>query len=305
MATAFAIDARRAIRKALVRDSYNRDHVRLVDTDIRGYDWLVTTHNGLYAVNLKGAKLVAHGWFFGICLYGPDIYLFENCAQRDRTLKLGRIVKMTMAKGQLSAPDVLVKGLDASCHQIGIVNELLCVIDTANQVILRYALDGKPIDVKTPFPLVPATGKTGAYLHMNSVAQIGDRIAIMLHNGKVSPEKCSELAWLDSEWQLLERVTLDGRCCHDIVADDSGTIWCSASMTGELLTSDGRRVKIDFDRMTRGLACSGNAMIVGISSFGPRQNRDALPGAVVVLDGALNRLAKIELGGPPADIVAI
>lgn len=305
MAKTFEFDTRRAIRVAMALRSYKTDSVRLVDTDIADYHWLVATHRGLYAANLNDAKRVIYGWFFGICRDGPDVYIFENCAMRDRTRALGRIIKMTIASGTLSEPVILVKGLAANCHQIEIIDGLLCIVDTANQAILRYTLDGILVDVKTPFPVAPVSDSSGMYLHMNSIAKIGDRIALMLHNGTTIPEKCSELAWLDSDWKLCERVPLDGRNCHDIAEDENGVIWHSASSTGELMASDGRRVKIDAGRMTRGIALSANAMIVGVSSFGARQNRDALPGAVVILDRELNRLAEIELKGPPADIVAI
>ena len=285
--------------------SYETDTVRLVDTDIAGYDWLVATHRGLYAANLNGAKRVIYGWFFGICRDGQDVYLFENCAMRDRTRELGRIIKMTISSGTLSEPVILVKGLAANCHQIEIIDGLLSIVDTANQSILRYTLGGSLVDVKTPFPGAPATDRSGAYLHINSIAQIGNRIAIMLHNGPALPEKCSELAWLDADWNLCGRIPLKGHCCHDVIEDEAGILWHSASNTGELMASDGRRVKIDSGRMTRGIALSADAMIVGISSFGARQNRDALPGAIVILDRALNKLAEFELDGPPADIVAI
>lgn len=305
MAKTFEFDTRRAIKAAMALSSYATDTVRLVDTDIADHGWLVATHRGLYAANMNGAKRVIYGWFFGICRDGQDIYLFENCAMRDRTRALGRIIKLTMTSGSISEPVVLIKDLAANCHQIRIINGLLCIVDTGNQAILRYTLAGNLVDIKTPFPVAPATDRSGAYLHINSIAEIGGQIAIMLHNGTTKPEKRSELAWLDADWTLRERVPLDGRCCHDIVEDENSVIWHSASSTGELMASDGRRVKIDAGRMTRGIAFSADAMIVGISSFGARQNRDALPGAVVILDRGLNRLAEFELNGPPADIVAI
>ena len=301
----FEIDRRRAIRTAIARDNYANDRFGIVDADVRGYDWIVATHKGLFAVNVDGAKPIAFGWFFGICRNDQDVYLFENCAMRDRTLALGRVIKMTISSGLLCDPIVLVKSLDANCHQIAIIDGLLCVVDTANQAIRRYALDGRLVDIKTPFPIAPHTERDGSYLHINSIAKIGENIAIMLHNGPAIPEKSSEIAWLDSGWNLCERLPLNGHRCHDIVEDETGILWHSASMTGELMSSDGRRAKIDNNRMTRGLAISADAMIVGVSSFGNRQNRDALPGAIVVMDRALNRLAEFELNGPPADIVAI
>jgi hypothetical protein len=305
MAEIFELETRRSIRTAMVLDSYAHDRVRISDSDISGYDWLVSTHKGLFAVNLAGAKCVAHGWFFGICRFENHLYLFENCAQRDRTKALGRLIKLSIVDNQLSEPVVIAKGLDANCHQIRVIDKLLCVVDTANQAALRYDLSGCLVDVKRPFPIAPVADRTGAYLHINSIAKVGSRIAVLLHNGRAIPEKCSELAWLDSDWNVQERVPLDGHFCHDIVEDVDGVLWYSASKTGELMASDGRRLKVDNDRMTRGLVVSSDHIVVGLSGFGARESRDALPGSVVIFDRNFARLAEISLGGPPVDIIAI
>lgn len=305
MSEPFDSGAKRAIRSALARDTYRLDAVRIADCDVAGFDWLVATHKGLYAVSRITAKRIAFGWFFGICLSGEQLYVFENCGMRDRASRLGRIIRFDLAEARLAEPVVVVKGLGANCHQIEMIGGLLCVVDTLDQAILRFTPDGVPVDVKRPFAHAPAADTSGGYLHMNSIAKVGGRIAIMLHNGKAIPEKCSELAWLDSDWEVIERVPLDGQWCHDIVEDERGTVWHSASRTGEIMASDGRRAKVTEDRMTRGIAFSAGAMLVGLSSFGPRQNRAALPGAVAILDSELNVLAQFELDGPPADIVAI
>ena len=305
MANPFDVDARRAIRMAIALDCYENDKVRIVDPEISGHEWLVATHKGLFAVGHGLAKLLLHGWFFGICRHGDELFLFENCSLRDHSRTNGRIVRLQLMDGRLVNPAVLAKHLDANCHQLKVIDERLCLVDTANQAILRFTLYGGAVDTKTPFAIAPATDRSGAYLHINSIAQIGEKIAILLHNGKAIPEKCSELAWLDSGWNIVERVPLEGHCCHDILEDEYGVLWHSASMTGEIMTSEGRRVKVDAHRMTRGLAISATSLCVGVSGFGPRQNRDALPGAVVVFDRSLSRLSEIELGGPPADIIAI
>jgi hypothetical protein len=305
MAEIFELETRRSIRTAIVLDSYVHDRVRISDFDVSGYDWLVSTHKGLFAVNLAGAKCIVHGWFFGICRFENDFYLFENCAQRDRTQALGRLIKLSITGRQLSAPVVIAKGLDANCHQIKVIDQLLCVVDTANQAIVRYDLNGCLVDVKKPFLTAPVTDRTGRYLHINSIAKLGSRIAVLLHNGRAIPEKHSELAWLDTDWNVCERVPLNGHFCHDIVEDADGVLWHSASKSGELMASDGRRVKVDNDRMTRGLFVSSDYIIVGLSGFGARDKRDALPGAVVIFDRNFARLAEINLGGPPVDIVAI
>lgn len=301
----FDMDTKRAIRHALARDAYRRDMVRIADADVAGYDWLVASNNGLFAVAAGKAVLAMHGWFFGIRRYGHSIYLFENCGLRDTSVDLGRIVQVDLVAGQLVAPQVLVKGLHNNCHQLAVIDGLLCILDTANQAILRYRLDGTPVDAKYPFPVAANTDSSGGYLHINAIAKVGDRIAIMLHNGKAVPEKQSELAWLDTDWKLLSRHSIPGHCCHDIVEDEQGVLWHSGSMAGELISSDGRRAKITDRLMTRGIAITDDTIVVGKSTFGPRQLRDQLGGGITILDRQLRPLAEIALAGSPTDIVAI
>ncbi len=305
MSVLFDLPRRQAIRSAIAKDSYLRGEFRLVEKNVVKYDWLVATHKGLFAVNDDATLLVAQGWFFGICRKADTIYLFENCALRDRTLALGRLIRFQIDSGFISEPAAIVNGLDANCHQVRFIDHCLCVVDTSHQAILRFAPDGSAYDSKTPFPHGQLEDRSGNYLHLNSIAKVGEHIAIMLHNGTVVPEKYSELAWLDGDWNLIRREPVRGHMCHDIVQDDDGLIWHSASRSGEIIASDGRRVKVSEDRMTRGMAFSADRLIVGLSSFGPRQNRDALPGGVVIFDQQMKRLAELELGAPPADIIAI
>lgn len=305
MTAQFDPDRRRQIKAALAREAYHKNEVRITSSSLAGVDWLVASNRGVFAVGPGCVSMVLRGWFFGIHCFGEYLYLFENCAMRDRSVPLGRIVRLRIRDRQLCEPDVLVTGLDASCHQLAVINDILCLADTANQTLRRYALDGRPIDSITPFPLAPPTDTSGGYLHINGLAKIGSRIAVMLHNGKADPARVSELAWLDEHWNLVDRYPLTGYCCHDIVADQQGVLWHSASMTGEIFSADGRRVRLSDRLMTRGIAFSADRMMVGLSSFGPRQIRDALPGNAVILDADLTIVEQIELPGSPTDIVAI
>lgn len=305
MSEPFDLDTRRAIKMALARDAYERNMVRISKPDLTAYTWLVASHRGVFAVAEDRVCTAIHGWFFGICRHENQFYLYENCGLRDRSVYLGRIVRIDLINGRLANPAVLVTGLHTNCHQVRVIDGLLCVVDTANQAIRRYTLDGELVDVKHPFPVARSNSRTGAYLHLNSVAKIGSRIAVMRHNGKTLPEKASELAWLDADWNLLSLHPLDGQWCHDIVEDEHGVLWHCGSKAGQLLTSDGCKIAISDDMLTRGLAISDGRIIVGISSFGPRKTRHSLLGGVVILDRAFNRIADIELDGPPTDIAPI
>ena len=305
MSDPFDKDTKYAIRAALARDAYERNVVRLVDPDIAGHDWLVASPQGVFAVAKARFKTVIQGWFFGIHRAGGEIYLFENCGLRNDAVARGRIVRLALADGRLSDPAVLAVGLHNNCHQLALIAGLICVVDTANQAIRRFAPDGAAVDTQQVFPPAPPSDTSGAYLHINSIASVGNRTAILLHNGKTIPETCSELACFDRDWTLLSREALAGRSCHDIVEDERGVLWHSDSMAGDIVSSDGRRVKVTGELMTRGIAFRPGGAIVGMSTFGPRHLRDTLRGAVVIFDRRLRRQAEVELPGAPTDIVSI
>ena len=305
MDQAFDIAARRDIRAALARTSFAKDSFRLVDGDMRGFDWLVATHRGLFAVSDTGPKLVAHGWFFGLRASGTALYLFENCALRQRDAMLGRLLRLDLHDGQVVAHHVLAKGLHPNCHQLAIIGDVICLLDTANQAILRFTLDGTPLSALTPFGAAQNTDTSGAYHHINAIAEIAGRIAVLLHNGKVLPERSSQIAWFDHDWTETGRDALHGRMCHDLVTDPAGTLWYCGSLDGDIVSERGQRVHVADDYLTRGLAFGQDMVAVGYSSFGPRHIRDGLRGGVAIMDRAFKTIKRFDLDGPPTEITPI
>jgi hypothetical protein len=301
----FDRDIRKTVRIILARQAYEEGVIRQVRQDLTGFTWLVATHRGLFAVSLEAVMLVAHGWFFGLHLHGNHLYLFENCGERLRDAYRGRIVRFSWQDGRLSDPQILVTGLHGNGHQLRVIDGLLCLVDTANQRVLRFHMDGRPLDIKTPFPPAPDTDTSGTYVHMNGIARVRGELAVMLHNGKSLERRKSELVWLDEEWKVARRVTLHGYKCHDIVPDDQGTLWHCASESGEIMADDGRRIKLSDNLMTRAMAFCGENLLVGMSSFGPRQIRDALAGEVAILDRDKRVIARHEMPSGPADAVAL
>ena len=305
MEPVFDKDVRRAIRVSLARESYAQGTVRIASSDLRDYWWLVTTHRGLFAVSPGGIELVSHGWYFGIVRHENHIYLYENCGLRDRTANMGRIVQLDWDGGQLSNPRVLVTGLHGNGHQLKVIGGLLCLVDTANQRVQRFTLGGKPVDSKSPLQVAPPTDTSGAYHHINSLVEVDGRIALLLHNGKAPTPRKSELVWLDRDWNLTNRQVIDGCMCHDIVADEQGTLWHSASASGEVINDKGRRINLSDSLMTRALAFCQGHLLVGLSSFGVRQIRDGLAGEVAVLDPEGKEMARFDVPAGPADVVAL
>lgn len=295
----------RAIRSALARKAYAEGEVRFADPDLTGMDWLAASPRGLFAIGAGSARLAIHGWFFGICRDGDALYLFENCGLRDRSSALGRLLKLRIAEGRLTDPQVLASGLDANCHQVRVIDELVCLVDTANQAVLRFDAEGRQIDTRQLFQPADIQDTSGAYLHINSIARIDGRLAVLLHNGKTRPARPSEIAWLDQHWSVAERMPLQGHACHDLATDPAGSTWFCASMSGEIASLDGRRVTIDPELMTRGIAFAKDRIAVGVSIFGPREARDGLRGAVVMLDHEFRVCERVELDGPPTDLVSL
>lgn len=305
MAEVFDRNTRSALRMALARKRYETDALHVVTPKIGAARWLVSTQRGLFAVGEAGAEPVLHGWFFGILRRGKRVFVFENCARRERHLPLGRLIALDLVDGYWTNPVILAKGLDANCHQMAFIDGLLCLVDTANQCVLRFTTAGAPVDTQRPFPPAHEGDGSGQYMHINAIAALPDGVAIMAHNGKRSPACGSELIRLDRDWREVGRTMLPDTGCHDIVKDPEGQLWHCASATGEIVCEDGRRVHVTPDRMTRGLAFSHDCIIVGASVFGARSLRDALPGSLIVLDRSFRPMTEIPVDGPPADIIAL
>jgi len=182
---------------------------------------------------------------------------------------------------------------------------MLCVLDTANQCVLRFTKCGKHLDVQRPFPAAQAENDGGDYLHINAIAALAEGVAVLAHNGKRRPAMASELIILDRKWQETARTLLPDPGCHDIVPDENGSLWHCAAMIGAFICSDARRVPVAPERMTRGLLFDREHILVGTSVFGDRSVRDVPPGSVIMLGRDFRRIGEVPVGGPPATIIAL
>jgi hypothetical protein len=294
----------RNLRRELARAAYRRREVRVADPAVTGHDCLIATRLGLFAGRRDGVKQVLWGFFFGVTRHEEAIYLFEACDHPAGSSDMGRILRFHLREGRLCDFAILAEGLHNQCHQIAVIDELLCVVDTSRQSIVRLRLDGSPFDIRQPIEVGPRPGGGGAYRHINSIAAVGERVALMLHNGPVLPEEPSEVAWLDRDWNLISRQPLPGRHCHDILPLPDGAIWHCGSLAGEIINASGARIKIS-DRMTRGLIAVPGGFIVGASLFGPRSDRDILSGSIIYLDHSFRRLAEADCPGAPTDLLSL
>ncbi len=294
----------RAIRAALAHRAYAQDRVRLVVRDLRDFDFLIATRNGLFGANSDRVSLVAYGFFFGLHRHGDTIFIFEACGIPHTPSERGRLVALDLENDRIANTRVIARGLDNQCHQLAVINELICVVDTANQAIRRFTLDGAVFDVRMPLPPVQWGDRTPAYRHINSIAHVAGAVVLMLHNGAGVDRRPSELAWLDAEWQITRMETLAGYGCHDIVEDEEGVLWHCGSWDGELLRSNGPAIPVS-TQMTRGLAPYRGGFVVGVSEFARRENRTTLGGGLLFLDRDMNRVAELQVDGAPTAIIPI
>lgn len=305
MAHSWEGSTEKAIRMAMARDDYVRDRIALIDGNLTGFRWLVASNNGLFAADLAGHKRIMHGWFFGLARSAEHLFLFQNCGMWNRGEPLGRILRIGIQDVTLGGAEVVIKALDPQCHQIRLIDEVLCVVDTANQCIRRYSVDGEPIDTIAPFPNLSGPDTPGHYRHINSIARVGDGIAIMCHNCGSDTSRKSAVAWLDSEWTLVREEEIDGHDCHDIAIDHDGSVWHSASKEGAIVSNVGHRIEIASGRMTRGLVLSPDAIAVGSIVVAPRSQRRQSGGEIVIVDRRSGQRTHVRLPASPCDIIAI
>lgn len=289
-------DLRTEARFVLAGLAYQRGTPRIVSRDLSGFTYLAATRHGLFAIRESGHRRIAHGLFYGVTVEGPHIYAFE-AGDRPRTPnRRGRIVRFRRERDTIVAADVIADGLDNGCHQIDIVRGELLVVDTYNQAIVAMALDGGARRVLHPLPRIAGVDDA-AYVHVNSLIAYDDRVLLLLHNST----RQSEVAAFDRDWRLVDRWPLAGRGCHNFALLEDGTLLSCGSLDGALIGSDGRHVKLG-DMMTRGLSVDATRILVGGSTFSPRDTRDRQKGAVYFLDRDLKMRMRLTMPGPVTEI---
>lgn len=289
------------IRLALAAEAYRTDTVRLVEPDLAGCSHLVATRHGLFATDGKKLRLIAYGLFYGVTFDGDDIIAFEACDRPRHTTARGRIVRFRRVGTRIVGTQVLARGLDNGCHQIEVIHDRLCVVDTYNQRVLRYALTGGEPEILYPVPRAPANDWAGGYVHLNSLIAQGDDILLLLHNGADKTGRPSEIARLDRDWQRTGTIALEGLGCHSFALLEDGTVLSCGSFAGDLIATDGRHVPV-CDLMTRGLSVDADAIVVGGSAFADRGSRDDALGAVFFLDRAYRLLSRVDMPAPVMEV---
>lgn len=305
---------RKEARFALATQAYRTGTVRLASRDMSGCDHLVATRHGLFVVNPRAYRLIAHGVFYGITIVDDAIYVFEAGDRPRSPTRRGRIVRLRRAGDTIVAADVIATDLDNGCHQIDVVRGALHVVDTYNQQIVVLDLDGGGRRIVRPLQDQGQGDRSGPhYRHINSLIQHDDSVLVLLHSGghgggghggggQESGEGArSEVATFDADWTLVACTALEGHGCHGFALLEDGTLLSCGSRAGELIGSSGLKVALG-DMMTRGLSVDATHILVGGSTVSPRDIRDDMGGAVYFLDRAYRRLATLAMPAPVMEI---
>jgi hypothetical protein len=300
----------RDIRLALASRAYQSNNVRLVEHDLSGCSHLVSTRHGLFAISRQALRLVAHGLFYGLTLRpgggdGGSVYAFEAGDRPRSPSARGRIVRFRKEGDRFVKAEVIATGLDNGCHQIDFVGDRLCVVDTYRQRVLRFDPDERAPAVLHPIPGAPAGDWANGYAHVNSIVADRDTILLMLHNGADRTGRTSEIARLNGDWRLVERIPVDGLGCHNIAVLEDGTLLACGSIEGGLISPGGPRIPVGA-LMTRGLSVGATEIAVGGSAFAARAARDAAgdegDGAVFFLDRDYRPLCRIAMPAPVMEV---
>ena len=289
------------IARALALTAYETGDVRLTRERIAGATHLVATRNGLFAIDPDRYVRVAFGSFYGLTIRDGAMYAFEACDLAGLGTERGRIVRLEREGDRIASGAVLAKELDNGCHQIDFLGDILHVLDTTNQRVLRFSAEGAPLDTVHPLPPMAERRWGKGYVHINSLMQVGDRTLLLLHNGVSHTGQRSEVALFDPDWREVARWPLPGGGCHNLVVLEDGTLLSCGSMAGEIIGLDGPKVQVS-EMMTRGLSIDADMIVVGAAKFTSRIDRQVSPGTVAFLGRDYARRALVELPGAPTEI---
>lgn len=259
---------------------------------------LVASRQGLYFANRNGWRPSAEGRFFGIVCLGPQIFAFRHGASAEgEDANSGCVVRFEWDGVDLQEREILVEGLDYSCHQLAFFDDSFFVVDTLNQGVLEYDSAWRP---RASHRLLPPAQREGPdHAHINSVAGTADAIWVMFHNQRRG--LVSEIVEYDRAFRERRRTPLPCHGCHDILPLEDGRLLTCLSPRGEIAIEGGETYKID-RCWTRGLALAGDELVVGSSLFGQRVARTLLPGFLTFLDRSFQRTARFHLPAAPTQI---
>lgn len=293
-----------ALAIALARSAYDSGTIRVAQRALNGRSLLVASRQGLFAADAAGAELLLHGIFFGLTRRGGHFYVFEAGDLPHAPGARGRVIRFAIRDGAIADEAVFVTGLDNGCHQIDWFDDRLWVVDTYRQMLLAFDATGASVDVAQPLSPAARDDWAGGYHHVNSVLASGEHVLLLLHNGQRKTGRASAILALDRALRPVDRWAVGAGECHDLACLPDGTLLLCGTIAGELIASDGRRMRVSA-QMTRGLAVSHDAIAVGGSRPAARENRLRSDGEVVFLTPDWRVETRLAIPAGPTDLLWI
>ncbi|WP_372025262.1 hypothetical protein P7L70_27910 [Tistrella mobilis] len=265
---------------------------------------LVASREGLYVAGIAGCERRRDGLYFGATIRDGAAWVFESLdADLHAPTSRGRILRLPIdpATAGFGPAEVVADGLDNGCHQIDFVRGQLVVVDTYRQKLVVFSEDFSTCTVHYPAGQADAdTGDTG-YVHMNGIGGDGRELYVMLSHAGVQPARPSEVLRLDAGFNQVERFTLPGLMCHDLVVLEDGRLIANGSMGGFLIDRQGIIAQVD-NLLTRGLSIGTDDVVIGSSTFGDRERRIAATGRLTFTGRDLALRARYDLPAAPTQI---
>ncbi|MCA9136334.1 MAG: hypothetical protein KDB00_06240 [Planctomycetales bacterium] len=245
-------------------------------------------------------RLLLDGQFFGISQLDDAWYVFQRLSCWS-----GRIIRFTLSsEGMVDAMQVITR-ISPGCHQIDFLGRTLYITDTYNNRLLVYEQSGRRwnrISEHFPGGRLDRGRDSANYAHMNSIWRSDDGIWLMFHNETKKTGRNSELICVDSNHDVIERLSTNASNSHNLVRLDGRFLYCD-SLRGALVHGD--EIVYQGQLFTRGLAVTDNLVVVGQSQYGAREKRDQLGGSIAILDRNFKLLQQIETPGMVQDIRAV
>jgi len=251
----------------------------IIGTSDRG---LLLLENGILyqIVNAKGV--------YGITFKNERWYFFH------KTKYHGRICSVNLKTMDFK---VHLYGLSIGIHQIDFVDDILFVVDTYKNRILKFSnIDNRlnsywRTDVEKFYP----NGKlkkgrdSSNYNHFNSILYKDDFFYLMAHNETYKTKRKSEIYKLDKKFNVVSSEVINASNAHNICFDDKYMYFCDS--IGKALSAQkdsGENKRVDLEGFTRGVAINRSTIVCGSSKFEiERAKRNESTSTIYFLDKML------------------
>lgn len=259
--------------------------------------FLIATSSGLLLYERGDLHRIIDGYFYGLTTYGRRWYGFHKHVTRYTQRPIGQIVSFELWGSRPREIALEALGLDPSVHQLDAWDDHLYVADTANNRIIRYAIDENRLRHRHDF--YPsgelANGEASHnYVHLNSLFSRNGCTYAVYHNHTTKTGRKSQIAILDECLNARRIIDTDAGDAHNVAPHPHGLLYCDSN-AGTLVWGE---ATLECGCFTRGLAVSDQLVLVGGSDFADRDDRDQVTGYVFAFDARNRRpVGEIKLPG--------